>query len=890
MTADVLYNCLSHGFIKMTDVNLLCFDECHHAKKNHVYARIIQDFYLNEPPQNRPKVFGMTASPVDARVDVVDAALSLEQLLDSRITTTSDLMLLQSSLNRPVERVAPYPPGPTPHQTPLCKLLWSKYKELEPLQKLFTFAANCNSELGAWCADQCWAFALSEIEAHKLERKAEKIRNQEIDQEGIRMREAEILKVREARKFISSYTFPEPKGNLDDTSQKLILLANFLRQTYQRETEGAEETKCIIFVTRRYTARVMYEFLLRMGSPHMKLGILIGSRTGLAGDEKFTFRQQMLTVSRFRHGKLNCIIATSVAEEGLDIPDCSLVIRFDLYSTMIQYIQSRGRARHSRSTYVHFCEVNNLEHTQILNEVRQAETYMRKFCETLPEDRLLNSLEDCLQPDDGPDKVYIEPGTGAKLTHSSAMQMISHYVANLPNDNTDDIAKPTYIVRPNGRGMYICELLLPSNAAFMSIEGTAMPQKPAAKRTAAFEACLQLRKKGHLNEYLMPKLRTREMPKMANAHLAVDINRTNTYNARNKPSFWTVKDPTPPTELWITIMYLSDPDQIQQGQEIQPMCIATRNRMPHMPAFPVYSDKGGMSEVVLLHLDKPLSITGDYLELMNTFTIRVFYDVFNKLFELDYGKIPYWLAPVKTGAYSEESFAVDTLDWAQMRYTSSTVDLIWDDNTPIETFINRFFVDRICRSRRFAIHGWDATLTPGDPVPEYGATAPGITSIRDYTYNAGKKGGKWRWVKWNIPKAEPVLIADRVLHRLNYLEPPSEKEINTQTAAYICPSAFSVSMIPLRLVYMSLVFPAISTRIDAYLHAWDVCKIVGLPDLNLKYALESVTKDADNTHEHGTDAVNQQKGMGQNYERLEFLGDCYLKMVYSFRLQTSQHH
>lgn len=37
--------------------------------------RIIKDFYI--PQDNlvkRPKVFGMTASPVDARVDVVKAA------------------------------------------------------------------------------------------------------------------------------------------------------------------------------------------------------------------------------------------------------------------------------------------------------------------------------------------------------------------------------------------------------------------------------------------------------------------------------------------------------------------------------------------------------------------------------------------------------------------------------------------------------------------------------------------------------------------------------------------------------------------------------------------------------------------------------------------------
>lgn len=40
---------------------------------------------------------------------------------------------------------------------------------------------------------------------------------------------------------------------------------------------------------------------------------------------------------------------TSVAEEGLDIPSCNVVIRFDLCETLIEYIQSCGRARQRES-------------------------------------------------------------------------------------------------------------------------------------------------------------------------------------------------------------------------------------------------------------------------------------------------------------------------------------------------------------------------------------------------------------------------------------------------------------------------------------------------------------------------------------------------------------
>ena len=93
-TAEILSQCLMHSFISIDDINLLVFDEAHHAKKNHAYAtsvsfsiqglcldrslifdRIMKDYYVAQvDPAKRPKVFGMTASPVDAREDVVKAA------------------------------------------------------------------------------------------------------------------------------------------------------------------------------------------------------------------------------------------------------------------------------------------------------------------------------------------------------------------------------------------------------------------------------------------------------------------------------------------------------------------------------------------------------------------------------------------------------------------------------------------------------------------------------------------------------------------------------------------------------------------------------------------------------------------------------------------------
>lgn len=62
----------------------MVFDECHHARKKHPYA-IIMTEYMQCPVQDRPKVFGMTASPIWNTKDPAGSLKLLETNLDAKV-------------------------------------------------------------------------------------------------------------------------------------------------------------------------------------------------------------------------------------------------------------------------------------------------------------------------------------------------------------------------------------------------------------------------------------------------------------------------------------------------------------------------------------------------------------------------------------------------------------------------------------------------------------------------------------------------------------------------------------------------------------------------------------------------------------------------------------
>ncbi|KAJ2641462.1 Dicer-like protein 1, partial [Coemansia sp. RSA 1694] len=87
MIHQVLLNALRAGLVWITDIDLLVFDECHHARGHHPYALIMREFYDHCPAQDRPHIFGMTASPLNSRQSASESVMHLRAMLDSSICT-----------------------------------------------------------------------------------------------------------------------------------------------------------------------------------------------------------------------------------------------------------------------------------------------------------------------------------------------------------------------------------------------------------------------------------------------------------------------------------------------------------------------------------------------------------------------------------------------------------------------------------------------------------------------------------------------------------------------------------------------------------------------------------------------------------------------------------
>ena len=85
-----------------------------------------------------------------------------------------------------------------------------------------------------------------------------------------------------------------------------------------------------------------------LGDPAVRAARFVG-QAAHGNDRGLSQKEQIALLDRFRRGELNCLVATSIAEEGLDVPATDLVVFYEPIPDVIRTIQRRGRTGRARA-------------------------------------------------------------------------------------------------------------------------------------------------------------------------------------------------------------------------------------------------------------------------------------------------------------------------------------------------------------------------------------------------------------------------------------------------------------------------------------------------------------------------------------------------------------
>uniref|UniRef100_A0A8C7NBP1 ribonuclease III n=1 Tax=Oncorhynchus kisutch TaxID=8019 RepID=A0A8C7NBP1_ONCKI len=216
------------------------------------------------------------------------------------------------------------------------------------------------------------------------------------------------------------------------------------------------------------------------------------------------FRKQEEVLRKFRAHETNLLIATSIVEEGVDIPKCNLVVRFDLPTEYRSYVQSKGRARAPVSNYIMLAESERTKtFEEDLKTYKAIEKILRNKCSKAAG---VGDFEvEPVQDDDNilPPYVLRSEEGGPRVTINTAIGHINRYCARLPSDPFTHLA-PKCKTKELKDGRYQSTLYLPINSPLRVPVGPIMNCARLAEKAVALLCCENLHKKGELDDHLMP--------------------------------------------------------------------------------------------------------------------------------------------------------------------------------------------------------------------------------------------------------------------------------------------------------------------------------------------------------------------------------------------------
>lgn len=98
--------------------------------------------------------------------------------------------------------------------------------------------------------------------------------------------------------------------------------------------------RVLVFAQYRDTIQGIHDDLTSQG---LTVGRFVGQATRDADDRGMNQKEQRQVLDAFRSGRFPVLVASSVAEEGIDVPDVDLVVFFEAIPSEIRAIQRRGR-------------------------------------------------------------------------------------------------------------------------------------------------------------------------------------------------------------------------------------------------------------------------------------------------------------------------------------------------------------------------------------------------------------------------------------------------------------------------------------------------------------------------------------------------------------------
>lgn len=341
---------------------------------------------------------------------------------------------------------------------------------------------------------------------------------------------------------------------------------------------------------------------------------------------------------------------------------------------------------------------------------------------------------------------------------------------------------------------FVCEVVLPEKSPVRGQIGKPASQKSLAKQSAAFETCLLLRKNGLLDERFVSKYH-RRLPAMRNARLAISSKKTNQYDMMVKPRFWDSGRETLPDSVYATIIRFRPSQELQR--EHSPLVLLTRKPLSSLPLFPLYLQNDIVTDVECTMLTAEFSLTEDDLDLLTTFTLRIFHEVFNKLYEREPHMMSYWLAPanlenVEAGITHDSR---GTVDWGTLQFVKANEELVWSKDKHNSFLDDRFMYDKWNGKYRYFTIGVELGMDSKTKPPKTVARRRYMEDVMNYSLSLFKNA-RARFLAdcdWD----QPVIKTELAQLRRNLLDKATEKEKQKPEEAicYVCPGPLVISAV-----------------------------------------------------------------------------------------------